>query len=687
MTHTTTWPELKDETIADKLYYNYNKLKKIYPIELKFNTFFNAILGNIIINSTHFSNKTDERFQLYNAYISKELPQIGNHHSKDLNEFIKIISNSLSIEVPTPTYKTSLSTFSKIEDLINKIRNFESINKILGKLYEKIITKKESGAYYTDDETTSYIVENSVIPTIIKKWQEQDVDLSRNILSSHSSIDEFIIEIVNKNSSLCNLTKLIKDNQNNILLNVLEELKIIDISCGSGSFIFSSIELINKIYSYIGSYKEKANNFNRIVQNNVYGVDIDTEAIEILKFRLCIESIRQEEYDQTQLIKSFENFIVGDSLNERICHQNKIETNVFDNKNIDSIIKTGGFDVAIGNPPYLEYKKKYQKYNVEKLISKNCNNLYAYFLEINFNIIKPNGHLGVIVPISFISTKRMTPIRNLLSTNCNYQFIASFADRPACIFNGVHQKLNIIIQNKNTINPQNEIFTSNYIHWYNNERKHLYNNIKYVKNPFINQFFIFKIGNQTDINIIKKMTNQSNISLIDTQKKHGEFKVWLNMRMTFWCKSFTFEHFSKEYKSFFFDDFNKALIFSAFLNCNIFFFFWETISDVWHITHKDLDSIRFNMENLSQTDIEKIKSTYLKLENNLILNKKRINTKQTEFEYQHKYDKILMDQLDQIFANCIGLTDEELEYIRKYQLSFRLNDELKNYINYKMNTK
>lgn len=152
------------------------------------------------------------------------------------------------------------------------------------------------------------------------------------------------------------------------------------------------------------------------------------------------------------------------------------------------------------------------------------------------------------------------------------------------------------------------------------------------------------------------------------------------MRMTFWNKSFLSFQKSNEYKVFSFQTEKDAIMFSALLNSNIFFFYWEVISDVWHITLKELNYLKINFSDFSSKQKLELSKLYLQFEKNLEKNKKRIDSKQAEFEYQHKKDKVLIDKIDLFFKKYFSFTDIEMEYIRNYQLKFRLNEELNEYL-------
>jgi hypothetical protein len=560
---------------------------------------------------------------------------------------------------------------------------FYDINRIFGQVFEKIITKKEIGAYYTGENTTKYITENTIIPSCIMQWAKSDIALNEYLENYKAQNGlSFIENSIKNNISLKGiLFDLIQKFDNLALLNTIQNIKIIDISCGSGSFIFSSYYLLKEILGQLKSV-EIDYDYSKIFEHNLFGIDIDEEAINIL-----IENLVETKTSTTYL-KLINNFIVGNSLIHNksrkkdllFSDNNKKNQSIFEsNLSLVNIVDGGGFDVVLGNPPYLEYKN-ITSYKIENFRSEKCNNLYAFVLEKNFDILKEEGHLGMIIPISYISTKRMKPIRSYLIENSNYQFCSSYADRPSCLFNGVHQKLNIILLEKQISQSTKKIYTTNYLHWYSENKDEIYNDIHYKENKFDTTDFLFKIGNEIEENIIQKLCFSSQKSLAENFVPHSNHIVWLNMRMTFWNKSFMKPQKSNEYKTFLFQSKENAMLFSALLNSNIFFFYWECISDVWHIILKDLSFLRIDFDNFNTEQKKQICDLYKELETNLELNKRKIDTKQTEFEYQHKKDKALIDKIDLLFKDYFAFTETEIAYLKNYQLKFRLNGELSNYL-------
>jgi len=100
------------------------------------------------------------------------------------------------------------------------------------------------------------------------------------------------------------------------------------------------------------------------------------------------------------------------------------------------ILKQGGFDVIIGNPPYVEYSKVKNEYTVRGYTTESCRNLYAYVIERCFDILRTRGLFGMIVQLPIVCTDRMQPLQKQFLDRGSITWFANFDDRPAKLFDG-----------------------------------------------------------------------------------------------------------------------------------------------------------------------------------------------------------------------------------------------------------
>ena len=98
-------------------------------------------------------------------------------------------------------------------------------------------------------------------------------------------------------------------------------------------------------------------------------------------------------------------------------------------------MRDGGFDVIIGNPPYVEYSKVRATYQVIDFNTLSCGNLYAFVMERSMRLKSSSGHMGLIVPLSLVCTRRMSTARTIVAAEPAW--ISCFDIRPSSLFDGV----------------------------------------------------------------------------------------------------------------------------------------------------------------------------------------------------------------------------------------------------------
>lgn len=422
------------------------------------------------------------------------------------------------------------------------------------------------------------------------------------------------------------------------------ESTVFDPTCGSGEFLLSALKrklLLNEKLNERKSIKH--------ILKTIYGNDLNRDSIFITKLRLFLFILNEYGINEIEGLGKIlnKNFLCEDILN---C----------------SIKKR--FNIIIGNPPYVEEKNN-SKYG----------NIYADVLDKVCDLSAPEGIIGFIIPLSYVSTPRMANIRKKINNIYNKQYLYNYADRPGCLFTHVHQKLTILIAQKSDVKV---LYTGNYQYWYNEERKNLFVKQSNILNPYAQTCYIPKLGTREDKDIYEKILKQSNTisTFIDTSKKQEKLNkpsLYLNMRATFWIKAFLNYHKGSEYKELFFDTEDKRNYLYCLLNSSLFWWFWICISDCWHITKKEFDSFKFPIE----YDDKKVKELANKLEEKLESTKKYVGTKQVDYEYKHKNCLREINEIDNYINSLYGLTSKENFYIQNYSLNYRIGAGAKNECN------
>jgi hypothetical protein len=224
----------------------------------------------------------------------------------------------------------------------------------------------------------------------------------------------------------------------------LKTLRIVDPACGSGVFLIMAFDFLKaelgRVNDKIADLQGQGQHIqdlidpdSEILTNNLFGVDVNSESIEIAKLSLWIKTARRG-----KVLDSLSgNLRVGDSLIEDsnfayLDHAFTWETAFPD------VFAEGGFDVVLGNPPYvrMEHLKALKPYLEKRYeVVSDRADLYCYFFERGLRLLKPGGRLGFISSNTFFKTGSGKPLRGYLLREATIEGVVDFGDLQ--IFEGV----------------------------------------------------------------------------------------------------------------------------------------------------------------------------------------------------------------------------------------------------------
>jgi hypothetical protein len=186
------------------------------------------------------------------------------------------------------------------------------------------------------------------------------------------------------------------------------------------------------------------------------------------------------------------------------------------------IIKSGGFDVVIGNPPYVEYSKVRKSYRIKGYLTEECGNIYAFATERSYQLNRPNGRFGLIVPLSLIATKRMSTLQSLLVRKQGCVWLSSYDVYPTKLFEGAKQRLVITLH---APAKASLLLTTKYNRWKPEERPNLFPNLSYHVSLLNSDLSAMpKLGNKIAKSILGKL-NKHNTSIFSSRNSQVSFYV------------------------------------------------------------------------------------------------------------------------------------------------------------------
>jgi hypothetical protein len=325
----------------------------------------------------------------------------------------------------------------------------------------------------------------------------------------------------------------------------------------------------------------------------------------------------------------------------------------------------GGFDVVIGNPPYVEYSKVNKDYSLKKLQSLECGNLFAFVIEKGLIVIRNTSYFGFIVPVSFNSTHRMSIIREIFFQNRIY--VSSFADRPSCLFNGVHQILTIFFGRKESTST---VLNGGFKHWNVVERKFIFEKLTYK--DLKEDLKSFKINSDISNCIVKKIIMNKNVISSYFIGTKG-LLTYSGGTGGYWLRAFCEEQASNEYKIVFVDDTIVKHSLLGIFNSNLFYYFWRLVSDCRHLTKNDINKFKIDLPTDNPSKLVEVS----KKQNNALIQTNEIREgKITYDQYRPSKTKLFIDQIDSLLAIHYGFTHAELDFIINYDIKYRMGKEL-----------
>ena len=227
--------------------------------------------------------------------------------------------------------------------------------------------------------------------------------------------------------------------------------RVLDMACGSGSFLIEAFDVIDDFVAKQRGHAQKGevDFFDRarqleVLQNCIFGVDKDKQAVEVARLNLLLRGLHSREK-----LPMLENIAYGDSL-----HPETFEMH------FSQVMKEGGFDVIVGNPPYVRQEtlgeefKAYAKQNFETYAGTG--DLYIYFIEQAHKLLKPGGYFGMIVSNKWMRSNYGKALREFLKRESQLVEIIDFGELP--VFENAGTFPAIIITRKATAEKQSFLY-------------------------------------------------------------------------------------------------------------------------------------------------------------------------------------------------------------------------------------
>lgn len=363
----------------------------------------------------------------YNGWLFKEDSILNSLRISDdiCNDFVWLTNynfdDDISVNILWHIFEQSISDLEGIkEDLIWRETQDNSKWR-----------RKKDWIFYTPEYIVDYIVQNSVMKYLNEKEDE--------CLSEVSTIDEKTEERRRK--------KNIENPEQKAYLKyqqILQNIKVLDPACGSGAFLVRVFDVLleenKRVGSILNSLFDEAETYKNILTNNIYGVDLNEESVEITKLSLWLKSAQKGK----KLNNLDANIKCGNSLIDDpavagdkafdwkkefpwiLWYWMKLPMKLWQKKEV-------GFDIIVWNPPYVRIQGLQEHHTNDTVYFQNnyksatwSYDIYILFIEKWFKLLKRNWKLWFILPHKFTNSDFGLWIRGLLSENTSVERFISF---------------------------------------------------------------------------------------------------------------------------------------------------------------------------------------------------------------------------------------------------------------------
>ncbi|MDB6025401.1 MAG: putative type modification enzyme [Verrucomicrobiales bacterium] len=294
---------------------------------------------------------------------------------------------------------------------------------------EATTRRKKEGAFYTPAFITRYNVEQALgavvktrFETLRQKHETEATGTARKALTDPNAYD----------------LNALKEPQRKALIRFweawqeeLKSLRILDPACGSGAFLIEAFDQLHAFYEISNARLEELRGERtlfdldrQILQHNLYGVDLNAEAIQICQLSLWIKTAARGK----QLTSLDHTIREGNSVvNDLAAHPKAFNWQA----SFPEVFAQGGFDVVVGNPPYLRqewlapfkpyWEKRYQSYH-------GVADIFVYFFEQGIEVLRSGGRLAFITSGSWVRGNFGAPLRKFLSANAKMESMVDFGE-------------------------------------------------------------------------------------------------------------------------------------------------------------------------------------------------------------------------------------------------------------------
>ncbi len=344
-----------------------------------------------------------------------------------------------------------------------------------------------------------------------------------------------------------------------------------------------------------------------------------------------------------------------------------------------SVLDAGGFDVVLGNPPFLEASQV--DYPLGGFRASASRTVHGCFVERFTQLRRPGGSIGVVMPMSVVSTQRMTTVQNEIERG-SMSLYANFAWRPATLFSNVNRAITLIVARHGVTNSRT--FTTSYMRWLSTGRETLLQTMHYFETETRRpSFWVPKLRSKVEVEILEAMFRNGTelerhlggrINPIYYKSTGGLYwKVFTDFPPRFRINGK--KAVSSRQKVLYCREFSEKPAIVAALASNVFWWWYTITSNLRDLNPSDINGFRVPQRALKDERLQRLGEELMKdlADNSVTMTRRQRTTGETEVQsFRIKASKPLLDQVDQLLVDAYGLSVQHAEFISSYDVAWRM---------------
>jgi len=348
------------------------------------------------------------------------------------------------------------------------------------------------------------------------------------------------------------------------------------------------------------------------------------------------------------------------------------------------IMRNGGFDVIIGNPPYVDYSKVQHDYSVQDYSTIYCGNLYAFVTERSLKLVGSGGKIGLIVMLNLTFAEGFSSLRGYLHDHVSRIWLSSYDNIPDGLFAGsaktesantnkvVSQRVCIVICSVgNAEIPL--LFSTNFMRWNRDFRPYVFftKSFGHYSMPQTSSWLAF--GSEIATQIFERIGSQK--TTIETLlSKYGTEFLQLGATPRYFISAVPEQLNRSGLVELRFKGRSERQIAEVILNSSLFYWYWRISGDGFHLTRTIINNFPLP-QSLSSDTLLTTNLTARLVSVREGCRTSKLNKGRLAYNVNYNLAPPVVLELDRALARHYGLTEEELDFIINYDIKYRMGYE------------